>query len=104
MSVERCLNLCTQAIRVHLRVALGLEDEHVVDDVAADVGHHLQEQVVALQLVLHQRVALRRSTKGLGTEFLSTICIRRHTLRVTRARAISGFACGGGAVGGSSPG
>ena len=42
---------------------LGVEHVDVVDDVAADVGHHLHKQVVAFQLVLHQGVTLRIATE-----------------------------------------
>ena len=37
----------------------GLELVHAVDDVAANLRHHLHEQVVTLQLVLDERVLLR---------------------------------------------
>ena len=39
---------------------------HVVDDVAADLRHHLHKQVVPLQLVLNQRVTLRVATQAAG--------------------------------------
>lgn len=47
--------------RMGLRFAhlLWLEEVHIVDGVPPDVGHHVQEQVVPLQLVLNQRVPLR---------------------------------------------